>query len=154
MIVPIKWCHDPSTQRQSSAYSSTQRWSSAYSSTQRWSSAYPLGEVGNVLYGGLHPHGHSSAKSLSANPSVAVPWWISSLPSLESPRREATMWGFPKVILSTETIMVLLGVTPVASRFNLPMEAVTVSIHGFSPLTWSEGVGETSMSPSLVVGII
>ena len=64
------------------------------------------------------------------------------------------MQGFPTVILPTEAIMVLLGVTPVASRFNLPMEVVTVSIHGPSPPTWSEGVGETGLSPSLVVGMI
>ena len=44
------------------------------------------------------------------------------------------MWGFPKVILPTDAIMVLLGITLVASRFSLPMEVVTVSIHGLSPL--------------------
>ena len=64
------------------------------------------------------------------------------------------MWGFPKVILPTEAITVLLGVTPVASRFSLPMEVVTVSIHGLSPPTWSEGVGETGSSPGEVVGTI
>ena len=57
------------------------------------------------------------------------------------------MWGFPKVILPTEVITLLPGVTPVVSRFNLPMEAVTVSIHGLSPPTWSEGVGETGVVP-------
>ena len=64
------------------------------------------------------------------------------------------MRGFPKVILPTKVITVLPGVTPVASRFSLPIEAVTVSIHGLSPPTWSEGVGETGLSPSAVVGII
>ena len=83
-----------------------------------------------------------------------MPWWLPSLPSLESPGREAAMWGFLIVILPTEAIAVSPGVTPVASRFNLPMEVVTVSIYGLSPPTWSEGVGETSLSPSLVVGMI
>ena len=57
------------------------------------------------------------------------------------------------MILPTKVIAVLPVVSPVASRFNLPMEAVTVSIHGLSPPTWSEGVGEASLSPGLVVGI-
>ena len=140
VIVSAKWHHNPSTQR----------WSSAYSSAQRQSSAYPLGEV----LGRLLLHGWSSVKSLLASSSMVVLWWLPSLPSLESPGREATMQGFPKVILPTEAIMVSLGVTPVASRFNHPMEVVTVSIHGFSPLTWSEDVGETGLSPSLVVGMI
>ena len=52
MIVPTKWHHNPSTQRQSLAYPSTQRWSSAYLSTQGQSLACPLGEVSDVLYGG------------------------------------------------------------------------------------------------------
>ena len=64
------------------------------------------------------------------------------------------MWGFLKVILPTKMIMVLPGVTPVASRFSLPMAAVTVSIHGLSPPTWSEGVGQTGSSPGAVVGMI
>ena len=64
------------------------------------------------------------------------------------------MWGFSKIVLSTEAIRVLLGVTPVASRFSLPMEVVTVSIHGLSPPTWSEGVGEAGSSPGVMVGMI
>ena len=50
--------------------------------------------------------------------------------------------------------MVLPGVTPVASRFSLPMEVVTVSIHRLSPPIWSEGLGETGLSPGAVVGMI
>ena len=52
MIVPAKWHHNPSTQRQSSAYSSAQRQSSAYPSTHRQLSACPIWNVGDVLYGG------------------------------------------------------------------------------------------------------
>ena len=96
-------------------------------------------------------HGHSSAKSLSASSSMAVPWW---LPSLESSGREVTMWVFPKVVFSTKAITVLPGVTSVASRFSLPMAVVTVSIHGLSPPTWSEGVGEAGSSPGVMVGMI
>ena len=45
------------------------------------------------------------------------------------------------------------GVTPVASKFNLPMEAVTVNMHYFSLPTWSEGVGgPASLSSDPVVG--
>ena len=35
-----------------------------------------------------------------------------------------------------------------------PVQVVTVSIHGISPHTWSEGVGEIDSSPGAVVGII
>ena len=64
------------------------------------------------------------------------------------------MWGFLIATLPTEVIMVSPGVTPVASKFNLPTEVVTVSMHCFSPPTWLEGVGEpASLSPSLVVGM-
>ena len=127
------------------------KWSSAYPPTQRQSLAHLLGEVSNVLYGWWHLHGCSLAKSPSASSSMAVHWWLSSL---ESPGREATMQGFPKVILPTEVITVSPGITPVASKFSLPMEVVTVSIHGLSPPTWSEGVGETGSSPGTVVGMI
>ena len=59
------------------------------------------------------------------------------------------MWGFPAVILPTEAITLSLGVTQVASRFNLLMETVTFSVQDSSPLTQSQGVGETGLSPSL-----
>ena len=62
--------------------------------------------------------------------------------------------GVLKVILPTKAIMLLPGVTPVASRFSIPREAVTISIYGLSPPTWSEGVGESSLSSGLVVGMI
>ena len=65
------------------------------------------------------------------------------------------MQGFLKATLPTEVITVLLGVTPVASKFNLPTEVVTVSMHCFSPPTWSEGVGDmASFSPGQVAGTI
>ena len=64
------------------------------------------------------------------------------------------MQGFPKVILPTEVITVLPGVTPMASRFNLPIGVVTVNIRGSSPLTWLGGVGETGWSPGPVIGMI
>ena len=111
----------------------------------------PLWEVSNVLYGGWHIHGCSLAKSFLASSSMVVPWW---LPSVESPRVEATMQGFPKVILSNEAIAVLPGITAVASRFSIPMEVVTVSIHGLSPPTWLEGVREAGSSPGVMVGMI
>ena len=41
------------------------------------------------------------------------------------------MWGFLIASLPTEVIMVSLGVTPVASKFNFPTEVVTVSTHCF-----------------------
>ena len=58
------------------------------------------------------------------------------------------MQGFPKATLPTEAIMVSLGVTLVASKFNLPMEAVTGNMHCFSPPTWSEGVGGLANLPT------
>ena len=58
MTVPAKWCHNPSAQRQSSVLPPA----------KRWLSVHPLGEVGNILYGGPWglncqvgtPKGHSS----------------------------------------------------------------------------------------------
>ena len=61
--------------------------------------------------------------------------------------------GGPESHPSYKRYYSVVGATPVASKFNLPKEVVTVSMHCFSPPTWSEGVGEmASLSPSLVVG--
>ena len=69
------------------------------------------------------------------------------------PEREAAMWGFLKATPLTEAIMVLPEVTPVASKFSLPTEMVTVNKHCFSPPTWSEGIGGLpSLSTYPVVG--
>ena len=88
--------------------------------------------LGEVL-GKLHIYSRSSAKSLSASLSMVAPWWLPSFLSLESPKREAAMWRFPKATLLTEVITVSPGVTLMASKFNLPMEVVIVSMHYFFP---------------------
>ena len=63
------------------------------------------------------------------------------------------MQGFPKATPLTEVIMVPSQVTPVASKFSLPTEVVTVNVHCFSSPTWSKGMaGPPSLSTDLVVG--
>ena len=61
--------------------------------------------------------------------------------------------GAPKATPPTEVITVSLEVTPVASKFSLPTEVVTINMHCFSPPTWLEGIrGPDSLSTDLVVG--
>ena len=63
------------------------------------------------------------------------------------------MQAFPKATHPTEVITVSLEVTPVASKFSLPTEVVTVNTHCFSPPTWLEGVGGlASLSTNPVLG--
>ena len=62
------------------------------------------------------------------------------LPPFSGPGRAATIWGFSKATLPTEAVTMSPGVTPVASKFSLPIEAVTVKTHHIFSSAWLDGV--------------
>ena len=71
---------------------------------------------------------------------------------LVGPGKAATIWGFSRANLLTGAVTMSLGVTPVASKFSLPIEAVTVNTHHLSPSVWLDGVrGPASSMTNLVV---
>ena len=63
------------------------------------------------------------------------------------------MQGLLKATPLTEAITVSPEITPVASKFSLPTEVITINMHCFPLPTWLEGVGGlASLSTDAVVG--
>ena len=84
---------------------------------------------------------------------MVVPWWPTTFLPLVGPWGTATIWGFSEATLLTEAVTVSLRVTPVASKFRLPIEAVTTNMHHLSSSAWSDGArGPASLTNDLVVG--
>ena len=81
-----------------------------------------LGEV----QGKSHLYRWSPAKSFSVSSSMVASWWPTTFLPFVGPGRVATIWGFLKAPLLTEAVTMSLGVTPVASKFSLPIEAFMV----------------------------
>ena len=105
------------------------------------------------VQGKSHLYRWSPTKSFSANSSMVVPWHPTAFLPLVSPRRVTTIWGFLKASLPTEAVTMSPGVTLVASKFNLPMEVVTVNTHHLSSSASLDGVrGSASLTTDLVVG--
>ena len=106
-----------------------------------------LREVRDILYG------QSPMKSFSTSSSMVVSWWPTTFLPLVGPGKAVAIWGFSKATLLTEAVTLSPGVTPVASKFSLPIEAVTVTTHHLSSSAWLDGVRElASLTTDPVVG--
>ena len=105
------------------------------------------------VQGKSHLYRWSPTKSFSASSSMVVSWQPTTFLLLVGPRWAAAIQGFSKATLLTEAVTVSLGVTLVASKFSLPIEAVTVNTHPLSSSAWLDGVSWlASSTTNLVVG--
>ena len=106
-------------------------------------------EVGNVLYG------HSHSTPFPASSSMVVLWLPIAFLPLVGPGRTAAIWRFWKATLLAEAVTMSLGMTLVASKFNLLTEAVTTSMYHLSSSVWSDGMMRlVNLTTDPVVGTI
>ena len=107
------------------------------------------GEVSDVPYGHSHP-----TYSLASSSTVA-PWLLISLLPQMGPGRTAAIWGSWKATPLAEVVTLSPRMTPVDSKFNLLIEAVTTSMYPLSSFVWSGGMmGLVNLTTNGVVATV